>query len=156
MPTFSPFVLLAILCGAFVPIHASMNAGLSRSIGHPLWATIMSFGVSAVCLITLLVVLRPEAPTWPMVRATPLWAWLGGGVAIAYVMAGMVLVPRLGAANFIASVIAGQMIVAVALDHFGVLGFPHRPVDLSRMVGAMLIIGGVFTVQLSAQPRPPL
>ncbi len=36
------------------------------------------------------------------------------------------------------------MIAALALDHYGVLGFPGRPLDAWRIAGALLVISGMF------------
>jgi uncharacterized membrane protein YdcZ (DUF606 family) len=55
----SPLLLIAIACGALIPVHAGMNAGLSQVTGHPLWATILSFGVSFACLAVVAILLQP-------------------------------------------------------------------------------------------------
>lgn len=149
MPNASPLLLLAILCGAFIPVHAGMNAGLGRAVGHPIWATILSLGVSFTCLAVLVVLLRPDTPSWSAISATPIWASLGGLIGVIYVIAGMTLAPRLGAATFIATVVAGQMAMALVLDHYGLLGFPRRPVEMSRVFGAAIVIGGVLTMQIN-------
>jgi transporter family-2 protein len=36
------------------------------------------------------------------------------------------------------------MIAALAIDHYGVLGFPLRPLDGWRIAGALLVVAGVF------------
>ena len=38
----------------------------------------------------------------------------------------------------------GQMAAALALDHYGLLGFPVRPLDAWRIAGVVLVIAGVF------------
>ena len=143
----SPLLLSAIICGAFIPVHAAMNASMSRTMGHPIWATVVSFGISFLCLCAFLVLFRPTLPTWTSFSTTPAWAWLGGLVGVTYVITTMLLAPRLGAANFIASIVAGQMLMALILDHFGLLGFSHRAVDSTRIAGALLVIAGVVAMQ---------
>jgi transporter family-2 protein len=56
-------------------------------------------------------------------------------------------VPQLGAATFIALLIAGQMIASVTFDHFGWLGLAQRPIDLPRLAGVALLIGGVILIR---------
>nr|WP_245449186.1 DMT family transporter [Ensifer sp. NM-2] len=60
------------------------------------------------------------------------------------------LAPKLGAASFIVAVIAGQMAVSVVIDHFGLMGFPEKPVSLARLVGVALIIGGMVITQIAS------
>ena len=44
-------------------------------------------------------------------------------------------------------IIAGQLIVAVLLDHFGLLGFASHPINLWRIVGILLLIAGVLLIK---------
>jgi transporter family-2 protein len=39
------------------------------------------------------------------------------------------------------------LLAAVAIDHFGWLGLAERPLDLSRIIGVCLLIGGVILVR---------
>jgi len=44
-------------------------------------------------------------------------------------------------------IIAGQMMVALVLDHFGFLGLEQRPVTIPRILGILLITGGVVLIR---------
>jgi transporter family-2 protein len=57
-----------------------------------------------------------------------------------------VLGPRLSAAAFIALTLAGQMVAALIVDHYGAIGFPPNPVTLGRVVGVVLLIVGVVLI----------
>jgi transporter family-2 protein len=39
------------------------------------------------------------------------------------------------------------MIASVAADHFGWLGLAQRPIDLSRLAGIALLIGGCILIR---------
>ena len=41
----------------------------------------------------------------------------------------------------------GQMIAALALDHFGWLDVQERPIDLPRVIGVALLVGGVVLIR---------
>lgn len=142
------FWLAPLFCGALIPIHAGMNAELSRAAGHPLWATLLSFGVSFLCLMVGLAWLRPQSPAMAALISAPPWAWLGGVVGVVYVIATMMLIPRFGAAAFMAAVVAGQMVMALMLDQYGLLGNACRSVDIYRLAGAGFSISGVIIMQL--------
>lgn len=64
--------------------------------------------------------------------------------------AALVLTPTLGAASFIVSVIAGQMLASLLIDHFGLMGLASKPIRLWRVVGVMLILVGMLVVQVSS------
>lgn len=63
-----------------------------------------------------------------------------------YVAASIILTPRLGAANTVTFIIAGQVLASMILDQFGLLNLLVYPVSLAKIGGAALVIAGVFVV----------
>ena len=45
-----------------------------------------------------------------------------------------------------ALVVAGQMLMSLALDHYGVLGLATRPLEWSRVAGGVLLLVGAWLV----------
>jgi transporter family-2 protein len=43
--------------------------------------------------------------------------------------------------------VAGQMSMGLVLDHFGVLGVPVHATSPGRLVGAVLVVAGVFLLR---------
>jgi len=43
-------------------------------------------------------------------------------------------------------IVAGQLVVSTVADHFGWLGAEVRPIDLTRMVGIMVLFVGVWLI----------
>jgi transporter family-2 protein len=78
-----------------------------------------------------------------MVAEVPWWAWSGGLFGGAFILLAILLLPTLGAATLFALVIAGQVLAAITLDHFGALGLTPHPISTARLAGAVLLIAGV-------------
>ena len=135
--------LLAMLAGAALPVQTGVNSTLRQTVGHPLWATIISFSVGALSAGLLLLVLRVPLPT----AFPPLgWRWLGGSLGVIYIGISLLLAPRLGAASLVGTVVAGQLCASLILDHFGWLGFPQHLVSAPRVLGAVLLGAGVWLI----------
>jgi len=149
--SFAPAALLpliiALLAGAAVPFQAGSNAALGRLLGHPLWATLVSLGVSVLMVIPALLVMRAPLPQVGALAQAPWWAWFGGVAGVAYITAALMLTPRLGAAGFIVCVIAGQVLSSLLIDQWGLMGLAQRPVNGLRLAGVGLIVLGMFVVQ---------
>ncbi|WP_448953463.1 DMT family transporter [Labrys neptuniae] len=143
------FLLLlpALVAGAVVPFQAGANATLGRLMGHPLWATLVSLAVSIAIIPPVMAAFRVSAPALGTALKGPWWIWTGGLAGVIYITAALLLAPRLGAANFMVAVIAGQMIASLAIDHFGLMGFAQKPVDPVRLCGVLLIVGGLLVTQ---------
>ena len=141
------FLLLALLVGALLPVQAGINLQLRVILGHPLGATLVSFLVGALGLTALVAALRVPLPIGAAWARGEWWHWIGGLLGAVYIVATIVVAPRLGAATLVAALVAGQMLASLALDQFGWVGFPVHPISLSRVVGAALIVCGVALVQ---------
>jgi transporter family-2 protein len=140
------FLLLAILTGVALPVQAGINTQLRGAVGHPVLAATVSFMIGTVALAAYSVAARvPLAPgLW---GRTYWWHWTGGLMGAFFVASAIVLAPRLGAATLVGAVVAGQMAASLLLDHFGLIGYPRHPMDLWRLVGVLLVMGGVFLIQ---------
>ena len=78
----------------------------------------------------------------------PVWAWFGGLAGTALVMTGLLFVPRVGAALFLVMLIAGQLVAAAVIDHYGLFNTAVRAFDATRAVGIALVIVGVVVFRL--------
>ena len=132
-----------MLAGAALPVQTGVNSTLRQTVGHPLWATIISFSVGALSAGALLLILRVPAP----LSLPPLgWKWLGGALGVVYIGLSLMLAPRLGAASLVATVVAGQLLASLVLDHFGWLGFPQHLISAPRVAGALLLGIGAWLI----------
>jgi transporter family-2 protein len=139
--------LLAMVAGASVAFQQVLNANLRGALNSAAWSGFVSYALGVLCMALLALALRDPIPSLATAARIPWWAWSGGLFGAIFIGLGILLVPQLGAAAFIAFLIAGQMIASVALDHFGVLGLPDRPIDLSKLLGIALLIGGVVLIR---------
>jgi transporter family-2 protein len=125
----------AALVGMVVPLQAGVNSQLGRALGHPLWAVLVSLLVSLAVTLPVLLLVRLPAPGLATAAAQPGWVWLGGTFGAFFLIASVLLAPRMGAARFVASVVTGQMLA--------------RPISLWRLAGAALVVAGVLAMQLA-------
>ena len=61
----------------------------------------------------------------------------------AYIVSSTALGPVIGGATFLALIVAGQMLSALLIDHYGWIGFPVREVSSLRLTGAAFVVVGV-------------
>ncbi|KQT78452.1 DMT family transporter [Methylobacterium sp. Leaf466] len=138
---------LAVLAGASIVVQQALNTNLRTALTSAAWSGVVSYLVGLGCMALLAVALRDPVPSASVAARIPWWAWSGGLFGAIFVGLGIQLVPVLGAATFMALLVAGQMFAAMAVDHVGLLGVPQRPVDLSRLLGGALLIGGVVLIR---------
>jgi transporter family-2 protein len=140
-------ILFALLAGAVLPIQAGVNARLARGMEHPLQASLASFAVGTVLLILICAAGRWPWPAAQTLAALPKWSWTGGALGVVFVTAAIVLTPRLGATTLVGSIIAGQLLAGMIIDHWGLLGMPQQSFNLGRLAGICLLAAGVFLLR---------
>ena len=91
--------------------------------------------------------LRDPIPSVAVAGRVPWWAFSGGLFGAIFIALAIVLIPKLGAATFIVLLVTGQMLASVTIDHFGWLGLPEHPIDLARLFGTALVIGGCVLIR---------
>lgn len=138
---------LAALAGVSIVVQQVLNANLRTALNSAAWSGFMSYFVGLGCMALVVTALRDPVPPASAVVRLPWWAWSGGLFGAIYIGLAILLVPRMGAAAFIALLVAGQMLASVAIDHFGPLGLMQRPVDLPRLLGVVLLVGGAVLIR---------
>lgn len=139
--------IIVFICGALLPLQAGLNTRLGKSIGSPIYASMFSFVVGALS-VAIYLQFTKETLSWAALKSASVYSWLGGGVFGAiFITATMLALPRIGMALTFGLVVAGQVIIAVLLDHFNILVAQQHNVNIWRVLGIVLIIIGVVIVE---------
>jgi transporter family-2 protein len=137
------------LVGASLALQVGMAATMKGHVGSPMAAALVNFAVGTVFLFIAVAFGRGSLAGLAQIGAAPWWAWCAGILGGLYITSSAAFGPALGGATFLALIVAGQMVAALALDHCGLMGFPGRPLDAMRAAGALLVIAGMFILARS-------
>ncbi len=86
-------------------------------------------------------------PVFPVNFEFTWWKFTGGLLGVVYVTAVVIAAPRIGAANALGFIVAGQFVAAMVIDHFGLLGLPVNTISWWRVWGIVILICGVYLIQ---------
>ena len=138
--------VLVLLAGGMIALQAPTNAMLGKAGGSPVLAALISFAVGTASLLGVWLASgnRPQAASF---AGLPWYAWIGGAYGAIYVGVAAYAAPRIGLASLITIGIAGQIVMALLLDHVGAFGLPREPISLVRVGGAVLVAAGVLLVR---------
>lgn len=141
------YVGLALLCGLVNPVQSGCNGTLNRALGKPLMVIMTSLLVSvAVTLAAALATGRLALPEAERAAAVPWWGWLGGAFGALFLLAQPIAAPKLGAATFTGLTVTAALIGSVLLDQFGLFGFAQHSATWPRVLGCVLMVGGVALI----------
>lgn len=135
--------LLAVLSGFAITLQAQFMGLLDRTLGtrESVLITYASGGALAVILA-----LFSGRLNFKGVESLPWYAYTTGVLGLIIVGTIGYVVPRFGAARGLTMIVASQFLLAALIDHFGLLGALPRPLDLSRVIGLAVMLGGVWLV----------
>ncbi|HEY1062556.1 MAG TPA: DMT family transporter [Daejeonella sp.] len=140
------WIALAFLSGAFLPIQAGLNAKLGKAAESPVYASMLSFAVGTLGLITYILITK-QSISWAGVREAPAHIWLGGLLGAFYVTVIILAFPKLGPGLTFGLVVAGQMIISIILEHFNILVAQQNSISLMKLLGVLLVVAGVIIIR---------
>ena len=141
------YILLALVAGFCLPTQAGINVQLMSFTRSTVLATTISFAVGTASLAGYALVARIPLPAMGTLAGAPWWVWTGGCIGAFYVFSTIVLAPKIGALSMISLIMAGQLAASLVLDHFGWLGYPVHPINIWRVVGVLMLVGGVALIK---------
>lgn len=139
-------IFIAVIIGALMPIQASINGELARFSQNSYLAALISFATGTLVLLIILLVRGFPVEEFKRLPTASPHIFLGGALGALFVVSTVFFVPRIGATMMIASFVTGQLVMSVALDHYGMLGLPIQPFSLQRLMGIILLFGGLILV----------
>ncbi len=147
MPAIAWWLLvLPFVAGSFLPLQAGINGQVAKHFGSVMSAAMLSFAVGTLALFCI-VLFQRELPGLQGLRALSWWHWCAGLLGMFFIATAAFAGPRIGALLFMALVLAGQLGMALLLDHFGWAGFRQSSISFGKVAGLLLIVGGVWTIR---------
>lgn len=140
------YLLAALVGGAVLPVQVALNALLRRYVGEPMQVTFVSYLVGTLASFAICIFARYPLPASAALAQTSWWMWVGGCLGTLYVWSTIFATPKIGAALALALTIAGQMIAALFLDHYGAIGLTRYAASPTRIAGVVLVVLGVSLV----------
>ena len=139
----------ALLAGIANAIEPGQNATLAKSLGNPFLSGIVCFALGILILMAgLIAVGRLDLPGGGRVAEVPWWAWPGGVLGAAVVLAQLTVSEQIGAAPFLGCLVTAGVLGSILLDHYGLVGFACQPASRWRIAGGALMVVGVTLVAL--------
>jgi transporter family-2 protein len=141
MQTIFIIILIGLAGGVAVGLQSPMASMISGRLGVFESIFIVHLGGALAALVPLLFLGGGKLGNW---RTVP-WYTLGAGIfGLVVIGAVSYMIPRIGVAGSIITIVAGQLLVGSLLDQFGLLGAAVKPLDPTRIIGLVVVFVGVW------------
>lgn len=138
-------ILLGISVGAVFAVQTAINAQLRKFVSSPFLASMISFIVGVVFLsLTILISGSPLGIPLNLFFTQPIYIWLGGICGAIALTTNILLFPKLGSVQTAIMPILGMTLMSMIIDNYGWFNSIHYSFGLSRIMGVLLVLVGVF------------
>jgi len=144
------YFIWALVAGAFIPLIGILNARVGRALGEPIYATVIVFFVAILIALLASVVFGKSSLTTQNLQNLEPFDYGAGLIVAFYVISATVLAPKIGVANFIVMAVSSQILFSLMIDHFGLFGAPVKPISITQLFGAFMLLIGLATTQLAS------
>jgi transporter family-2 protein len=141
MQTVILIILVGLAGGVAVGLQSPLASMISQRLGVLESVFIVHIGGAIIVLVPLLFYGGGRLGQW---RSLPWYALVAGVFGLVVIGAISYMIPRIGIAASITTIVAGQLLVGTLLDHFGLLGAAERSLDPTRVLGLIVVIVGVW------------
>jgi transporter family-2 protein len=139
-------ILLALAAGALLAAQGPILSRLALHAGGPIQAGIVAFAIGLLALVAACLASGNTLPKADGVLRMPSWIWAGGLIGTGLLLLTLYAVPRIGVTSFAVAVVCGQLLAALAYDHFGAFGLAVRQVGLRDVAGMVFLLAGMAMI----------
>jgi bacterial/archaeal transporter family-2 protein len=137
---------VGILAGSMITIQSVLNASLGKKTGN--LGSVLVLTIVSISVLLLLIPLFPGSANFKGIPGWSEWYLYAGGVlGILILAAPIFLLPRIGATSTLTALVMGQLVLALVMDQFGLFGIPKIEINLTRIMGLILLIVGALLIK---------
>lgn len=135
-------ILIAVVAGVAVALQGQFMGSMNRVVGT-IVSVFITYGVGGL-LAALLFSLKRESLAG--MRRVPWYVWGSGALGLVIVAGIGYAAPRIGLSRTLVLTVTAQLVTAVLVDQFGLLGATPRSIDAARLAGLALTVTGAWLV----------
>ena len=139
------FYLIAFAAGIALASQAATNSQLSKAVGdQPVAAALISFFTGTLVLLAITLMKANVSGIWVNLPQQQWWKWTGGTLGALVVFTTIMLAPKVGVSNMLFFIIVGQLIMAMLIDHYGLIHMPIRLATIWKFIGLTIVFLGML------------
>jgi transporter family-2 protein len=143
---FFSFFVIGIVAGSMITIQSVLNSALGKKTGN--LGSVLILTLVSISVLLLFIALFPRTADFKSMPGLSEWyLYVGGVLGIVILAAPIFLIPRIGATSTLTALVVGQLVLALIMDQFGLFGVPKIEVNITRIIGLILLVVGALLIK---------
>ena len=135
-------LLLSVGLGVVLTVHLAMNGFVGAALNNPRVGNALFWSIGAVTALIIGATGWQSGALSALSQVNPILLTAGAmGASLVFGIA--YLIPRVGAGPFTYALLAGQIVSAMVLSHYGWLGSPKQPITPMGIAGIVVMVVGI-------------
>ncbi len=148
----TPLYVMTLFLGVVLVVHLAMNGQVGSMMKNPRVANALFWCIGALTALAIGLTGWKAGALAPL-KDVNLVLLTGGAMGACLVFAIAGLMPQVGARDVMIMLIAGQIVGGLVLSHYGWLGSPQQSITPIKVVGILVMIGGVVLTTLQSSKQ---
>jgi len=137
---------LALLMGAIISIYLPMISQTAKILGSGPMANVPFFAIALISSVVIAIGTGSRGADFQKIGTLPLWLLTAGIMSAGMIIGSSYLIPKIGIGAFFVLLVSGQVLAGMIFGYFGLFGVPATALTLGKVLGAFLVIAGVYLV----------
>lgn len=134
--------IMTMLLGIVLAVHLAMNGKVGSVLQNARVANAVFWCIGALGAMMIGLTGWRNGALEPLKQVHPFLLTAGiFGACLVFAIAW--LIPKVGAGSVMITLLAGQVLGGLIMSHYGWLGSPVQPITVAKVVGVVVMIGGV-------------
>ena len=139
--------VFTVFLGVVLAVHLAMNGKVGSVLNNPRVGNALFWCIGALAAVVIGLTGWKAGALTPLREVNPVLLTAGIlGACLVFAIAW--LIPQIGAGPVMITLLAGQVIGGMLMSHFGWLGSPVQPFTVMKILGVLIMIGGVALATL--------
>lgn len=139
-------IFLALSLGAIISIYLPMISASAKVLGSGPMANVPFFAVAFLSSVVIAVATGARGADFAKVVAMPPMLFTAGVMSAGLIIGSSFLIPKIGLGAFFVLLVSGQVLAGMVFGYLGLFGAPPTTLTLGKVLGAGMVIGGVWLV----------
>lgn len=140
------YYLMAMGMGAVMSIYLPMIAQSARIMGAPVLGNLPFFAIALGTSVVMALATGQRPSALGKLADVPVWMLTAGILSALMIFGSSFLVPRIGTGALFVLLVAGQILVGMLINQYGLLGVPMQQASAIKLGGSVLVVAGAVLV----------